>query len=223
MKYLRGGAVGHSGEARNSTEEDRSGTVAWRGEELRKTDRAAGQHVEIPLSKSSELKAYLGSMYVSAAQYNHPPDYPVTIVCGGIDGAPYNASILQKIFAGLVAYGGISSCYFNEPRSISETTVGWNWQDIKLILHRFGSNIIFSNGLRDPYSIGGVLDNISDAIVAVHTVNGSHCLDILFAKDTDPEWLVMQRKVEVRIINDGSLSTMLIFSPTRNELKSQQR
>ena len=29
---------------------------------------------------------------------------------------------------------------------------------------------------------------------------GSHCLDILCAKDTDPEWLVMQRKVEVRII-----------------------
>ena len=29
------------------------------------------------------------------------------------------------------------------------------FQDIKLILHRFGSNIIFSNGLRDPYSTGG--------------------------------------------------------------------
>ena len=28
------------------------------------------------------------------------------------------------------------------------------FQDIKLILHNFGSNIIFSNGLRDPYSAG---------------------------------------------------------------------
>uniref|UniRef100_A0A7N2LAC9 Uncharacterized protein n=1 Tax=Quercus lobata TaxID=97700 RepID=A0A7N2LAC9_QUELO len=55
------------------------------------------------------------------------------------------------------------------------------FQDIKLILHR-------------------VLDNISDTIVAVSTVNGSHCLDILFAKESDPEWLVMQRKVEVRIV-----------------------
>ncbi|XP_030956340.1 lysosomal Pro-X carboxypeptidase-like [Quercus lobata] len=204
-----------------------------------------------PLSESSELKNYLESVYSSAAQYNHPPDYPVTIVCGGIDGAPSDASILEKIFAGLVAYRGIRSCYVNEPRNISETTVGWRWQtcsemvipighgndtmfepdpfilssyieqcksiygvpprphwvtsyygghDIKLILHRFGSNIIFSNGLRDPYSTGGVLDNISDTIVAVSTVNGSHCLDILFAKESDPEWLVMQRKVELRII-----------------------
>ncbi|XP_057953860.1 uncharacterized protein LOC131148139 [Malania oleifera] len=73
--------------------------------------------------------------------------------------------------------------------------------DIKLVLQRFGSNIIFSNGLRDPYSIGGVLQNISDSVVAISTINGSHCLDILIANQiTDPEWLVMQRKVEVKII-----------------------
>jgi len=29
---------------------------------------------------------------------------------------------------------------------------------------------------------------------------GSHCLDILAEKQTDPDWLVMQRKVEVEII-----------------------
>ena len=67
-------------------------------------------------------------MYSDAAQYNHPPDYPVTIVCGGIDGAPSNTSILGKIFAGVVAYSGISSCYVNQPRNISETSVGWTWQ-----------------------------------------------------------------------------------------------
>ncbi|KAF4376780.1 hypothetical protein F8388_025651 [Cannabis sativa] len=43
--------------------------------------------------------------------------------------------------------------------------------DIKLILNRFGSNIIFSNGLRDPYSSGGVLENISDSILAIKTTN----------------------------------------------------
>ncbi|KAF7123486.1 hypothetical protein RHSIM_Rhsim12G0167100 [Rhododendron simsii] len=72
--------------------------------------------------------------------------------------------------------------------------------DIKLVLRRFASNIIFSNGLRDPYSSGGVLENLSDTLLAVHTVKGSHCLDILTATKTDPQWLIDQRKVEVKII-----------------------
>lgn len=79
-------------------------------------------------------------------------------------------------------------------------TTYYGGQDLKLTLHRFGSNIIFSNGLRDPYSSGGVLENISESILAVTTVNGSHCLDILVAKPSDPQWLVMQRKTEVKII-----------------------
>lgn len=29
---------------------------------------------------------------------------------------------------------------------------------------------------------------------------GSHCLDIIRAEKSDPEWLVMQRKIEVKII-----------------------
>ncbi|XP_059429040.1 uncharacterized protein LOC132162838 [Corylus avellana] len=205
------------------------------------------------LNKSSELKDYLMMIYTGAAQYNAPPNYPVNIICGGIDGAPFGTDILTKIFAGLVAYIGNHSCYVNNgPTSISETDVGWGWQtctemvmpigvigndsmfqpdpfvlssyiemcsrffgvpprphwvttyygghDIKLILHKFGSNIIFSNGLRDPYSSGGVLENISHSVVAVHTVNGSHCLDILPAEQSDPDWLVKQRKEEVKII-----------------------
>jgi lysosomal Pro-X carboxypeptidase len=33
-------------------------------------------------------------------------------------------------------------------------------------------------------------------------ISGSHCLDILFAKETDPEWLVTQRKIEIKIIKE---------------------
>ena len=29
---------------------------------------------------------------------------------------------------------------------------------------------------------------------------GSHCLDILQAKETDPNWLVKQREIEVKIM-----------------------
>ncbi|PIA43169.1 hypothetical protein AQUCO_02000541v1 [Aquilegia coerulea] len=72
--------------------------------------------------------------------------------------------------------------------------------DIKLVLQNFGSNIIFSNGLRDPFSGGGVLQNISDSLVAIYTTNGSHCLDILPANEADPIWLTAQRNSEIEIM-----------------------
>ncbi|KAI9080156.1 hypothetical protein K1719_037834 [Acacia pycnantha] len=79
-------------------------------------------------------------------------------------------------------------------------TTYYGGPDFKLKLRRFASNIIFSNGLGDPYSSGGVLESISDSVVAISTVNGSHCLDILEASPSDPQWLIMQRETEVKII-----------------------
>lgn len=204
-----------------------------------------------PLNRTFELEDFLDSIYSEAAQYDYPPEFPVSIVCGGINKASAaRTDILDRIFSGVVAYLGKRSCYdmneFNYP-----DTDEWRWQtcselvmpighennsmfppapfnlknyikdckslfgvlpqprwittyygghDLKLILQRFGSNIIFSNGLRDPYSSGGVLNNISDSIVAVSAVNGSHCLDIQRASPGDPHWLVMQRKIELKII-----------------------
>ncbi|KAF8034743.1 hypothetical protein BT93_C0910 [Corymbia citriodora subsp. variegata] len=79
-------------------------------------------------------------------------------------------------------------------------TAYYGGHDIQLILHKFGSNIIFSNGLRDPWSSAGVLKNISDSIIGLYTKKGSHCLDLYPKTQTDPDWLVMQRKTEVEII-----------------------
>ncbi|XP_030522323.1 lysosomal Pro-X carboxypeptidase-like [Rhodamnia argentea] len=98
-----------------------------------------------------------------------------------------------------------NSSYGVVPRPHWVTTY-YGGHDIELILLRFGSNIIFSNGLRDPYSSAGVLKNISDSIIAVYTEKGSHCLDILAQKQTDPDWLVMQRKTEIETIK-GWLAT----------------
>ncbi|MED6143828.1 hypothetical protein PIB30_009639 [Stylosanthes scabra] len=202
------------------------------------------------LNKSEDLVSYLESMYTSAAQYNHPPTYPVTMICNAIDASSENDT-LNKIYEGVVAFRGNSTCKVNAPKNVTETSQGWRWQtcsemvipigvgndsmftpdpysfesfangcqqqfgiiprphwvttyyggqDIRMVLQRFGSNIIFSNGLRDPYSIGGVLNNISDSIVAISTVNGSHCLDILNPNETDPKWLVEQRKKETEIM-----------------------
>ncbi|KAI3450648.1 hypothetical protein Pfo_007313 [Paulownia fortunei] len=104
--------------------------------------------------------------------------------------APFNLHQFIKYCKGL---------YDVSPRPHWVTTY-YGGLDIKLVLHRFGSNIIFSNGLKDPYSSGGVLEDISESILAVSTLNGSHCLDLLKSSKTDPEWLVMQRNIEVKTI-----------------------
>lgn len=71
---------------------------------------------------------------------------------------------------------------------------------IKQVLKRYGSNIIFSNGMRDPWSRGGVLQNISSSIIALVTEKGAHHLDLRSATKEDPEWLVEQRNKEIEII-----------------------
>ncbi|EEF31773.1 lysosomal pro-X carboxypeptidase, putative [Ricinus communis] len=73
-------------------------------------------------------------------------------------------------------------------------------QDIKTSLEKFGSNIIFSNGLLDPWSGGSVLQNISDTVVALVTEEGAHHIDLRPSTPEDPDWLVEQRATEVKLI-----------------------
>ncbi|KAF6171570.1 hypothetical protein GIB67_018094 [Kingdonia uniflora] len=91
-------------------------------------------------------------------------------------------------------------------------TTEFGGHSIKSVLKKFASNIIFSNGLRDPYSIGGVLQNVSDSVVAISTAQGAHCLDILNALPSDPEWLIMQRNSEIKIVQGwiAEYNTMLV-------------
>ncbi|KAF3441614.1 hypothetical protein FNV43_RR15529 [Rhamnella rubrinervis] len=78
-------------------------------------------------------------------------------------------------------------------------SLGVMW-DIRRVLKRFGSNIIFFNGLRDPWSGGGVLKNISKTIVAIVAKEGAHHVDLRFSTKEDPKWLQDVRKQEVKII-----------------------
>ncbi|MQM04353.1 hypothetical protein Taro_037150 [Colocasia esculenta] len=81
-------------------------------------------------------------------------------------------------------------------------------------LEQFGSNIIFANGLRDPYSDGGVLQDISPSIVALTTQEGSHCLDVAYPRPaTDPQWLIDQRNEELRIIRGWITTFHSSFNP----------
>ncbi|KAJ0039637.1 hypothetical protein Pint_27828 [Pistacia integerrima] len=73
-------------------------------------------------------------------------------------------------------------------------------KDIKTVLTLFGSNIIFSNGLLDPWSGGSVLHNISDTIVALVTEEGAHHIDLRPSTPEDPAWLIEQRETEIKLI-----------------------
>ncbi|KAF5204362.1 Serine carboxypeptidase s28 family protein, partial [Thalictrum thalictroides] len=72
--------------------------------------------------------------------------------------------------------------------------------DINLVLKKFGSNIIFSNGLRDPYSGGGVLHYISDSLVSIYATEGSHALYLLYSSKNDPVWLMKMRASIVKVM-----------------------
>nr|GMD27279.1 lysosomal Pro-X carboxypeptidase-like [Ipomoea batatas] len=88
------------------------------------------------LNLALELKNYLDRMYCKAAQYDTPAQQPVRVVCGGIDGAPKGADILDRIQAGVVAISGNQSCYtvstIEGKQSFYTISAGgddgWSWQ-----------------------------------------------------------------------------------------------
>ncbi|KAJ8768306.1 hypothetical protein K2173_021246 [Erythroxylum novogranatense] len=74
-------------------------------------------------------------------------------------------------------------------------------QRIDQVLKRSSGNIIFSNGMQDPWSRGSVLKNISSSIIALVTQKGAHHVDFRAATKDDPDWLIEQRRQEVEIIH----------------------
>lgn len=91
--------------------------------------------------------------------------------------------------------------YHVKPRPTWITTE-FGGHGFKKALKAFGSNIIFSNGLLDPWSGGSVLEDVSDTVVALVTEKGAHHLDLRPATTDDPDWLVEQREAEVDLIRD---------------------
>ncbi|XP_075991247.1 lysosomal Pro-X carboxypeptidase [Anticarsia gemmatalis] len=56
------------------------------------------------------------------------------------------------------------------------------------------SNIVFSNGLRDPWTGGGILDSLSDTVRAVVIIDAAHHLDLMPSNPSDPEPVKMARE-----------------------------
>ncbi|GAU48023.1 hypothetical protein TSUD_183410, partial [Trifolium subterraneum] len=66
-------------------------------------------------------------------------------------------------------------------------TTEFGGHNIHATLKNFGSNIIFSNGLLDPWSGGSVLQNISESIVSLVTEEGAHHIDLRASTENDPD------------------------------------
>ena len=58
------------------------------------------------------------------------------------------------------------------------------------------SNIVFSNGEMDPWSGGGVLNSISDTLVAVTIRDGAHHNDLMWSDPHDPPSVLRARALE---------------------------
>ncbi|VEN63401.1 unnamed protein product [Callosobruchus maculatus] len=65
---------------------------------------------------------------------------------------------------------------------------------------RYFSNIVFSNGMMDPWSVGGVLANITSSILAVTIPRAAHHVDIRESNLADDNFVVQARKFLIRAI-----------------------
>ncbi|XP_009383556.2 uncharacterized protein LOC103971287 [Musa acuminata AAA Group] len=79
-------------------------------------------------------------------------------------------------------------------------TTEFGGHDITRVLKRFGSNIIFFNGLRDPWSGGGVLKSLNPSLKAMVVPQGAHHVDLRYSTKEDPMWLQNVRRKEINII-----------------------
>ncbi|XP_053616973.1 lysosomal Pro-X carboxypeptidase isoform X2 [Plodia interpunctella] len=63
------------------------------------------------------------------------------------------------------------------------------------------TNIVFSNGLLDPWAGGGILNSVSPSTIAVIIINTAHHLDLMPSNKNDPKTVRMTRNIHKQQIN----------------------
>ncbi|XP_050302023.1 lysosomal Pro-X carboxypeptidase-like [Anthonomus grandis grandis] len=65
---------------------------------------------------------------------------------------------------------------------------------------KYASNIVFSNGLNDPWYTGGILKNISDSVVAILIPDAAHHYDLRGSNPVDSKYVIDARKFHIKQI-----------------------
>eukprot|EP00884_Botryococcus_braunii_P021012 jgi/Botrbrau1/7595/Bobra.0159s0044.1 len=123
---------------------------------------------------------------------------------------------------------GVNDMFWKQPFDLKEVIRGcekdWNvrprplWANVNWGGKRIdaASNIVFTNGVLDPWSGGGVLHNVSETVVAIVIPEGAHHLDLMFAHPLDPASVIEARRSQKahmrRWIHEATASTGGIVS-----------
>lgn len=83
-------------------------------------------------------------------------------------------------------------------RSHDGTTAAEDDLYVCICVCRGVTNIVFSNGQLDPWSVFGVLEDVSDSVVAVIIPDGAHHLDLMYSRPDDSDQLRAARQTIMR-------------------------
>lgn len=111
-----------------------------------------------------------------------------------------------------VCSNGVTDMYEKSPWNFTQYSLDCNkkygiYSEEEKALVLFGgdhiksaSNIIFSNGLRDPWSAGGVLETLNPSLPAIKIAGACHHEDLRPSGPNDPQNLIDARLKEIGII-----------------------
>ncbi|KEH24168.1 lysosomal pro-X carboxypeptidase-like protein [Medicago truncatula] len=174
---------------------------------LRKSFKICNNYIGV-----DALEGWLGQAWIYTAMTDYPtptnflsplPAYPVRKACSEMimpEGASSKESIFPESKWSVKDRNAYCKFAYNVVPRPNWITSEFGGHNIEIVLKRSVGNIIFFNGLRDPWSGGGVLKNISKTIIAIVAKEGAHHVDLRYSTKEDPKWLKDVRKQEVKII-----------------------